>query len=217
MATTSNATPLTRHPCRDGPLLVVVEGANDVRFLKRLSALLREADSTILDLQSLEQRGSLVFIPFGGGNVLPWSDRLAPLRCPEAHIYDREVPPETALREAAIDRINVRPGCWAQLTRLPTAEHYLLPTLAAIRGTAESSIPTVEIPAYVATSWYLQRGVLPVWHELATRQRQRFIQRAKSWLFSHVLPRMTLDHLHAVDPHGEIAGWFTTMANLIGG
>jgi hypothetical protein len=198
-------------------LLVVVEGANDVRFLKRLSALLREADSTILDLQSLEQRGSLVFIPFGGGNVLAWSDRLAPLGCPEIHIYDRELPPETALREAAIDRINARPRCWAQLTRLPTAEHYLLPTLAAIRGTAGLTVPPIEIPTHVATSWYGQRGVLPAWDQLSARQRQRFIQRAKGWLFSHVLPRMTLDHLHAVDPLGEIAGWFAAMADLING
>ena len=194
--------------------MVVVEGANDVRFLKRLSVLLRQADPEILDLQSLEQRGSLVFIPFGGGNVLAWSDRLAPLGLPEVHILDREIPPESDLRQSAVARINSRPRCWAGLTRLPTAEHYLLPTLAEIRGTFESSVP-VEIPACVASTWYAMREDLFAWEQLSARQRRRYVHRAKSWLYSHVLPRLTLEHLEAVDPGGEILGWFEAIRNLL--
>lgn len=110
-----------RHLPLDGPLLIVVEGANDIRFLKALSRLLRETDPTVLDLPSLERRGLVIFIPCGGGSLVSWSDRLAPLRCSEFHLYDREIPPETALREVAIDRVNRRPRCCARLPRLPTA------------------------------------------------------------------------------------------------
>jgi hypothetical protein len=93
------------------PVLIVVEGAHDVEFLRRLTAHLHLEDASIPDLAAWEQDGAVIFIPFGGGNVLAWSSRFAPLSCAEFHLYDREIEPETAIRQQAVDRINARPDC----------------------------------------------------------------------------------------------------------
>ena len=82
-------TPLFRGRAR---LLVVVEGLHDVVFLRALTRILHGADASIPDLAALEAEGELVFLPFGGGDVLAWADRLASLRVPELHLYDREAP-----------------------------------------------------------------------------------------------------------------------------
>ena len=202
--------------CRDGPLLIVVEGTNDVRFLKHLSVLMHQEDPNLPDLPRLEQDGSVVFIPFGGGNVLTWCERLAPLGSREFHVYDREVPPETAVRETAVDRINRRLNCRAFLTNRPTAEHYLLATLSKLRNPA-SPVPDLSagIANQIAATWYSQRLSSEAWHQLPVRRRHRYMQRAKSWLYGHVLPRMTRDHLRTVDSDGEIPNWFRAMSDLL--
>ena len=207
---------LPRRACRDGPLLLVVEGANDVLFLKHLSLLARLLVSTLPDLASLEQSGCVIFIPFGGGNVLSWCERLAPLGCPEFHLLDREFPPETATREQAIAQINRRLHCRAFLTRSPTAEHYLLPTLLEFRGQKPAPVDhSASISHQIAVTWYLNQNSTRCWQDLPIRKRHRYIQRAKGWLYSHVLPRMTLEHLLAVDPGGEILSWFDAIRNLL--
>lgn len=202
--------------CRDGPLLIVVEGTNDVRFLKHLSVLVHQEDSNLPNLARLEQDGTVVFIPFGGGSVLTWCERLAPLGSREFHIYDREVPPETAVRETAVDRINRRLNCRAFLTNRPTAEHYLLPTLSKLQN---SAWPVPDLAAgianQIAATWYSQRSSFEAWYQLPVRRRHRYMQRAKSWLYGHVLPQMTRDHLQTVDPDGEIQGWLRAMADLL--
>jgi len=58
--------------------LVVVEGRHDVVFLRTLSRTLHAIDPAIPDLGSLEQAGKLVFLPFGGGDVLAWALPLRP-------------------------------------------------------------------------------------------------------------------------------------------
>ncbi len=67
-------------------VLVVVEGVNDVEFLRRISAMLHEQDRHVPDLAAREANGELVFLPIGGGSVTAWSDRLAPIGCREFHI-----------------------------------------------------------------------------------------------------------------------------------
>ena len=208
--------PLPRRACRDGPLLLVVEGANDVLFLKHLSQLARQIESTLSDLASLEQSGGLIFVPFGGGNVLSWSERLAPLECPEFHLLDQEFPPETATRENAIARVNARPHCRGFLTQLPTAEHYLLPTLAAFRAkTTTTAYKSARVSQQIAVTWYHSQNAPTPWHDLPIRKRHRYIQRAKGWLYSHVVPQMTVEHPQAVGSSDEILTWFRTIQALL--
>src|SRR5215207_9108609 len=94
-------------------------------------------DASVPGLQALVSAGRVIFVPFGGGNPAAWSDRFAPLECPEFHLYDRESPPETDLRQAAVVRVLSRPHCRAYLTGKRALENYLHPeAIAAARGRA---------------------------------------------------------------------------------
>ena len=88
-------------------VLVIVEGTNDIEFLRRISRILHAHDSAVPDLADMELRGQLIFLPTGGVISL-WARRLEPLGLPEFHLLDHEVPPETELRRAAADMINAR-------------------------------------------------------------------------------------------------------------
>ena len=68
-------------------LLVVVEGRHDVMFLRTPSRILYASDAAIPDLDSLESAGELVFLPFGGCDVLAWADRLAVIGLSELHSF----------------------------------------------------------------------------------------------------------------------------------
>jgi hypothetical protein len=63
-------------PSRNGrPLFVVLEGVNDVVFLKQIAAVLRHRDPTIPDLDRMDCDGTVVFVPIGGGDVRLWAYR----------------------------------------------------------------------------------------------------------------------------------------------
>jgi hypothetical protein len=88
------------------PLLLLVEGSHDASILKTISQILAIDIAEVPDLERLAETGDLIFVPFGGGNPLPWTDRLAPLGCREVHLYDRELSPESTLRYLAAGRVN---------------------------------------------------------------------------------------------------------------
>ena len=144
---------ITRHApaSRCARILLVVEGVNDIEFLRRISSLLHSHDASLPALAELEQRGELVFVPFGGGNVKAWTRRLAPLAMPEFHLYDRESPPETDQRREAAAAVNRRTRCRAALTRKRSLENYLHPrAIFAARGvdlTFEDFDPVAELAA----------------------------------------------------------------------
>ena len=108
------------------PVLVLVEGVHDVEFLSRISTIMHREDPRLPDLPALSTQGQLIFLPVGGGGDLePWIRRLAALGLPEVHIYDRELPPLTELRERTVAAINLRPRCRAFLTHKRNLENYL--------------------------------------------------------------------------------------------
>ena len=108
-------------------LIVVVEGRHDVEFLRRISKMLHAADRRLPDLGERERAGELIFLPIGGGDVASWGTALTGLGVNELHIYDREVPPETELRQAAAEAVNKRPGCRSFVTGMRSLENYLHP------------------------------------------------------------------------------------------
>lgn len=194
------------------PLLIVVEGVNDVEFLVRLSRRLSSTDASIPDLQALASAGRVVFVPFGGGNPAAWSDRFAPLQCPEFHLYDRESSPETELRQAAVARVLSRPLCRAFLTGKRALENYLHPAAITAAGGGEVDFGDDDcVTSLVARSWY-EPG--RVWNELSWRVRSRFCQRAKRWLNTIAVDQMTAEWLNRSDPAGDIEGWFRIIAHM---
>ncbi len=79
------------HSQNSSPLLILVEGTHDIAFLKRISAMLSLGNPPLPDLGTLERRGHIIFIPFGGGTLLSWTHRLSGLGLSEFHLYDREM------------------------------------------------------------------------------------------------------------------------------
>jgi hypothetical protein len=79
------------------PLLVIVEGRNDMHFLRRISTILHASDPSLPDLIAAERRLELVFVRSGGGDS-SWTLQLEGLELQKFYLLDREVPPVTQLR-----------------------------------------------------------------------------------------------------------------------
>lgn len=199
-------------------VLVVVEGQFDIQFLRRLSRILHADDPRLPDLIRLEQAGELIFVPIAGGNILAWTGRLAPLGIPEFHIYDRELPPETATRERAVEQVNRRYGCQAVLTLKRNLENYLHPdAILEARGIPLRFGDFDDVPELAAQACYTQRAAgtaLGPWDEIPARMRKRLRDRAKHWLNTWAVDRMTLEKLAERDTAGDVQGWLESIAHL---
>lgn len=199
------------------PLLVVVEGIHDVSFLRGISRMLHQADSSVADLSAMESQGQLLFIPFGGSDPRPWVSRLAPLGLPEVHIYDREAPPHTRFRQQAVDAVNRRTGCRAFLTGPPTLECFLHPEAVwralGVRITVE---PGVDLVATVARTICDRMYGAGHWASLPARCRKRRRDQLKGALNSQAVACMTPELLAETDSDGEIRSWLVAMAELGG-
>lgn len=194
------------------PLLVVVEGVNDVEFLVRLSRQLSQADSSFPSLADLKNSGRIVFVPFGGGNLTAWTDRFEPLGCPEFHLYDREMPPETERREAAAAFVASRSGCRSFMTSKRALENYLHPKAIAAAGGGEISFDEDDcVTSVLARAWF-EPG--RIWRELPGGVRSRFSQHAKRWLNTVAVEQMTPELLDESDPAGDIRTWLQTIAAM---
>lgn len=197
-------------------LLLVVEGRHDIVFLRTLSRTLHAADASIPDLAALEAGGELVFMPIGGGDVLAWADRLASLHVPELHLYDRETPPETELRQQAAALVNQRRNCRAFVTGKRALENYIHPhCIREISGLELSYGDDDDVAELVARGCHERSRKPPAWEALPGRARKRFRERAKRWLNRLAVELMTPDLLAASDPAGEIHNWLQTAAELL--
>jgi hypothetical protein len=196
-------------------LLVLVEGRHDVMFLRTLSRFLHASDPAIPDLGSLEEAGELVFLPFGGGDVLAWADRLAAIGLSELHIYDREKSPETELRQQAADVVNQRQHCRAFVTQKRSLENYIHPNcIREISGLALAYGDDDDVAELVARGCYERLGKAPKWDSLPGRARKRFRERAKKWLNRLAVELMTPELLAEQDSRGEIRSWLATVVEL---
>ncbi len=193
-------------------ILIVVEGVNDIEFLRRISTMMHKHHSSVPDLAAREANGQLVFLPIGGSSITAWSDRLAPIRCREVHIYDRELPPETELRRKAIRRIKSRPGCHAVLTRKRSMENYLHPdAILAAGGPRIDFGEDDSVPELVAQTAFETRHPHVSWETLKRRTQKRLANLSKRWLNTRAVDCMTPQLLQASDPHGDIIEWLATI------
>ena len=105
-------------------ILVVIEGPNDIEFLRRISAILHREDPSLPDLADMEHRHTLVFAPTGGAD-LSSAFRFAGLNLPEFHVLDRDLPPATQSRQQVAAMVNSRARCQAVITSKRNLENYL--------------------------------------------------------------------------------------------
>jgi hypothetical protein len=201
-----------------GPLLVVVEGANDLDFLAGLTAQLHRADSDIPSLAAWQAAGRLVMLPAGGGRAAAWPERFAPLGLCEFHLYDREQQPESDLRQQAVDRINGRFGCRAFLTRKRALENYLHPQAIRQAGGPEITFGDHDsVPQLLAERRHEPGPSGPAWSHLPARERKRQMARMKRWLSAVVMQYMTARLLNERDPRGEVRTWLAALTDLVAG
>lgn len=195
-------------------VFVVVEGTNDIRFLKRISSVLHTADSTLPHLARWEEQGELIFVPTGG-DLVAWCDRLAPLHTPEFHVHDRELSPETELRRKVVERINKRPRCRAVLTKKRSVENYLHPQALVAAGGEKIDFDNFDaVPERVARQRFAAGKPDTTWESLSQHARKRCCYHVKRWLNTDVVERMTPELLADRDPEGEVVSWLASIRDL---
>jgi hypothetical protein len=203
-----------QRPCSGRRILVVVEGPHDIEFLKRISTVLRGHEPSLPDLATMERQGELVFVPFGGGDLWLWANRLAALDLPEFHLYDRESSPETELRQKVADVVNLRPRCQAVLTHKRALENYLHPSaIREVSGVDLEFADDDNVAELIAQRLYGEADET-AWAELPRRGRTRRTNRVKKWLHTKAVDRMTPARLAERDPEGEVISWLTTITRL---
>jgi putative ATP-dependent endonuclease of the OLD family len=210
---TLSPTTTDRPPGHSRPVLVVLEGAHDIAFFRHVSALLHGQDPSLPDLGAWEREGRVVLLPRGGGDNLSWTTCLAPLRLPEFHLLDREDAPATQHRQSIAMAINRRPNCQAVLTSKRSLDNYF-------HGEAIREVLSVDldvndqisvIPALAELLVAGWGNPLP-WADLPHRSRRRWYERLKRWLYTRVLPQLSIGHLDARDPAREVRRWLRAIA-----
>lgn len=206
-------------------IFVGVEGPHDINFLKNMSRVLSAAGEDVIDIDKLELDGEIIFVPLGGSNLALWASRLAPLGRPELHFCDRDnAPPAEPKYAQHMRAVNERENCRAIATEKREMENYLHPeaVLAAyLENGVEINLPNEfedfdDVPEIVAKALYLstaEEGA--VWDDLDESNRKRKIRRAKSSLNSLATQKMTAELLTAVDPDGDVRGWFEAIAEML--
>jgi hypothetical protein len=194
-------------------VLVVVEGPNDIEFLRRISTILHRDDASLPDLAEMERRLALVFVPTGGVD-LSTAFRFAGLGLPEFHLLDRDIPPATQARQQVAAMVNSRPGCHAAITSKRSLENYLHPdAVFEASGFRVAISDDDNVPELIARRVNDGHEPRVPWEELSARARKRLCYKAKKWLNTRAVEQMTAARLAERDG-GEVRGWLATIAAL---
>ena len=156
------------------PVLIVLEGINDIEFLVRLSKRLQIERPEIANLALLHAQGRILFVPTGGGNFCEWATRFRALGCREFHLLDREAGTEIERRQLAVRLVNDRSGCRGFLTAKRSLENYLHPKAIAAAGSWQIHVDDDEcIGSVLAHHWYELVPQHVAWQLLSRRARGR--------------------------------------------
>ncbi len=195
-------------------VLIVVEGTTDITLLQNITSALTTEDELVPNLAELALRGEVLFLPFGGGNVAAWYDRLGPLQLPEVHLYDGERPPETEVRQRAASCVNQRPHCRAFVTSRRSLENYLHPAAILAAGGPAVSIGTADDVGFVVAKAQHQANHDSNWYDLRYRQRGTLVHKTKRWLATTAARQMNCELLAGADPSGEVRSWLAAISEL---
>lgn len=208
-------------PDHDVKVFVGVEGKHDETYLKAVSRTLALSDAEIDDLQDLEDRGKLIFIPVSGSNVGLWVSRLHKLGRPEFHIFDRDyAPPAQPHYGEAADLINARENCKAVHTSKRELENYLHPeaiTAARPEVVLDAIAEFDDVPLLAAQAVHAASESDKEWDELESKTASRKVSNAKKWLNAEAAVLMTAEQIETADHAGEVKGWLKEITALARG
>lgn len=197
--------------------LVFVEGANDIEFFERVSAMLKQNSADVVDFTS-DNRVALV--PLGGGSLKHWVAKhyLKKLNLPEVHIYDRD--DTTPLRyQKECDAVNNRnDGSWAVITTKREIENYLHPDAIKDGMAINVSFSDVcDVPLIVAKAIHENSDSTKVWADILADDKELSdkTSRAKKRLNRDAAAKMTYARFQQSDPTGEISGWLKRIHNML--
>jgi hypothetical protein len=194
-------------------VIVHVEGAHDIEFLRRMSHVLNHDDKAIPDLGTLEAEGQLEFVTSACSSLLcavqaKWASD------GEFCLYDREISPTTEARIRLVSLLNRRPDCRAVLTSKRAIENYLHPeAIREVCGIEITFGDFDDVAEIVAKATFSSKD-RSSWESLSRRARRRLRDKAKKWLNREAVDRMTPQRLSERDPAGEVIGWLRSIAVL---
>ncbi len=205
-------------PDRRVQALVFVEGANDVEFFERISAMLKQHEPDVVDFIN-DNRVSL--IPLGGGSLKQWVAKhyLRNLDLPEVHIYDRDdsIPPNY---QPECDSVNNRTdGSWAVITTKREIENYLhVDAISESLNIVVTFGDMCDVPLIVAEAIHNSSTSSKPWSDILTNSKELSdkTSRAKKRLNRDAASKMTFAKLQQSDPSGEITQWLKQIHNMLG-
>lgn len=176
-------------------VLICVEGANDIRFLRHVSRTLNASDSQLPDLSSDPR---YAFIPMHGGNLRDVVNLhlFKGFGKPEFHIYDRDDGNTYAEQQEQVN--NREDGSRAVQTIKRTMENYLHP--AAIQRITGHRIEVTDENDIVT--------------ELCGQLRKKKSE-VKAILCNEVAPAMTAEEVDQRDGQSEIRNWLRGITDLL--
>ncbi|MEW6185464.1 MAG: ATP-binding protein [Thermodesulfobacteriota bacterium] len=175
-------------------VLICVEGANDIRFLRHISRTLNASDPNIPDLS---RNPNFAIIPMRGGNLRDVVNLhlFKNFHKPEFHIYDRD--DNNTYEEQALEVNNRGDGSKAVQTSKRTMENYI--HSAAISRITGQTIEVMDDNDLVAC----------LCGKLGRKKSE-----VKAILCDEVAPEMTADEISERDSRGEIRSWLKEIASL---
>lgn len=181
------------------PIIICVEGSNDVSFLKHISRILNEKESTYPNLNSDPR---LTILPLGGSSLSEWVKHryLKNLGAIEIHIYDRDTePPLEPKYVFHANSVNQRKdGSIAFITEKRELENYIHPvTVNNIMGHNITFEAFDDVPRMLCNLTGMKESTV------------------KKWLNDKVVSTMTYEQLCEIDPKSEIEGWFQEIRNRL--
>jgi putative ATP-dependent endonuclease of OLD family len=196
------------------PLLIIVEGENDVRFLTAISAMLHREITELPDLAQLTTERRAIFLPTAGNNLNEWVTRIATLNKRAFYLFDREQEPETSVKQI-VETVNNRAGCHAVLTSKRAVENYLHPVAVLEACNIDLTFDDDTDVASLLALKMMERSGETSWHQLSGKRQRRLHEKAKKMLNVKVAQRMTRALLAERDVRGEVVGWLRTIRQMI--
>ena len=204
-------------------LFIGVEGVNDINGLKNFSKIISREYEDLVDLETLENDGKIVFIPLGGSSFKLWINRLNGLNIPELHICDRDyAPPAPAHYQTIVDELNAQDGKEAYITSKRELENYIHHEAICDYYVEQGHTITLhhfsdfdDVPLEVAKVLHEASGSLHDWNSISEEKKKNKISKCKKNLNNYVIDKMTYEQYCEVDGRKEVEGYLRRINEII--